>query len=202
MAVKVYIIYYSMYGHVAKLAQKEKEGVDSVEGAEGVLFQCAETLPEEVLGKMHAPPKEDVPVIDVHNLPEADGFLFGFPTRYGSPAAQFKAMEDATGGLWQSGALRNKPAGLFTSTATQGGGQEVTCLTAVPFLVHHGMIYVSAGYGLGPELFSNEHVRGGSPWGAGTFANGDGSRQPTDLELAFAKYQGAEFAKICLKLAS
>lgn len=102
-------------------------------------------------------------------------------------AAQMKAFFDATGGLWQKGALAGKPASMFTSTATQGGGQETTLLTAVTQLAHHGMIYVPAGYSAGAGLYDVEHARGGSPWGAGTLAGADGSRQPSEIELTQAE---------------
>ncbi|CAL8471232.1 g10774 [Coccomyxa elongata] len=202
MAVKIYIVFYSTYGHIYKLAQEQKKGVDSVEGCEGILYQVPELLSDEILAKMHAPPKPDVPVLDVHDLPNADGFIFGFPTRYGTMAAQFKAFWDATGGLWQKGALVGKPATMFTSTASQGGGQETTIFTSLPNIVHHGMVYVPPGYGLGAPMYGLDEVRGGSGWGAGTFAAGDGSRQPSKLELDFAEYQGKYFAQVAKKLAA
>ncbi|KAG9160908.1 hypothetical protein Leryth_008722 [Lithospermum erythrorhizon] len=200
MVVKVYIVYYSMYGHVLKLAEEIKKGAETVEGVEVKLWQVAETLPEEVLGKMYAPPKGDAPIITPNELGEADGFLFGFPTRFGMMPAQFKAFLDSTGGLWQSGALVGKPAGLFFSTGTQGGGQETTALTAVTQLVHHGMIYVPIGYTFGAGMFDMENVKGGSPYGAGTFAGADGSRQPSEAELKQAFHQGKYIAGIIKKL--
>ncbi|KAJ6333663.1 hypothetical protein OIU77_009520 [Salix suchowensis] len=190
--------YYSMYGHVAKLAEEIKKGADSVEGVEVKLWQVPETLPEEVLGKMGAAPKSDVPIIKPSDLTEADGFLFGFPTRFGMMAAQFKAFLDATGGLWGTQQLAGKPAGIFFSTASQGGGQETTALTAITQLVHHGMIFVPIGYTFGAGMFEMEQVKGGSPYGAGTYA-GDGTRQPTDLELAQAFHQGKYFSGIAKK---
>ncbi|GFZ07478.1 Quinone reductase family protein [Actinidia rufa] len=113
-----------MYGHVEKLAEQIKKGASSVEGVEAKLWQVPETLPEEVLTKMSAPPKSDVPIIMPGELAEADGFVFGFPTRFGMMAAQFKAFLDATGGLWRTQQLAGKPAGIFYSTGSQGGGQE------------------------------------------------------------------------------
>ncbi|KAK7412242.1 hypothetical protein VNO78_03693 [Psophocarpus tetragonolobus] len=199
MATKVYIVYYSMYGHVEKLAKEIEKGVASVEGVEAKLWQVEETLGEEVLGKMGAPPKSDVPVIRPNDLGEADGYLFGFPTRFGGMAAQFKAFFDATGGLWRTQGLAGKPAGLFYSTASQGGGQETTPLTSITQLVHHGMIFVPIGYTFGGGMFEMENLKGGSPYGAGTYA-GDGSRHPTDLELAQAFHQGKYFAAIAKKL--
>ncbi|KAK7368921.1 hypothetical protein VNO80_10954 [Phaseolus coccineus] len=198
-ATKVYIVYYSMYGHVETLAEEIKKGAASVEGVEATLWQVPETLPEEVLGKMGAPPKSDVPIITPSELPEADGLLLGFPTRFGLMAAQFKAFMDATGSLWRTQALAGKPAGIFYSTGSQGGGQETTPLTSITQLVHHGMIFVPIGYTFGSGMFEMENVKGGSPYGAGTYA-GDGSRKPTELELAQAFHQGKYFAGIAKRL--
>ncbi|XP_021725987.1 NAD(P)H dehydrogenase (quinone) FQR1 [Chenopodium quinoa] len=199
MATKVYIVYYSMYGHVHKLAEEIQKGAASVEGVEAKLWQVPEILSDEVLGKMSAPAKSDAPIISPNELPEADGFIFGFPTRFGMMAAQFKAFLDATGGLWRTQELAGKPAGLFFSTGSQGGGQETTALTAITQLTHHGMIFVPIGYTFGAGMFEMENVKGGSPYGAGTFA-GDGSRQPTDLELQQAFHQGKYIATITKKL--
>ncbi|KAG0569861.1 hypothetical protein KC19_6G121500 [Ceratodon purpureus] len=200
--VKVFIIFYSAYGHVLAMAKKMKEGVDSVEGVEGFLYQVPETLPENVLSMMKAPPKdESIPTITAAQLSEADGFLFGFPTRFGVMAAQMKAFFDSTGALWKTQALAGKPAGLFVSTGSQGGGQETTALTSITQLVHHGMLYVPIGYTFGSGMFTFDEIRGGSPYGAGTYA-GNGSRKPSELELAMAKHQGqytANFAKMMAK---
>eukprot|EP00270_Netrium_digitus_P012731 TRINITY_DN416_c0_g1_i2.p1 TRINITY_DN416_c0_g1~~TRINITY_DN416_c0_g1_i2.p1 ORF type:complete len:206 (+),score=30.10 TRINITY_DN416_c0_g1_i2:192-809(+) len=200
MATKVYVIYYSMYGHVATLAREVKKGVESVEGVEAYLFQVPETLSQDVLSKMHAPPKpSDIPIMDAHTLADADGFLFGFPTRYGMMAAQMKAFFDMTGSLWRTQALAGKPAGFFFSTGSQGGGQETTAFTAVTQLAHHGMIYVPLGYTYGANMFVLDEVKGGSPYGAGTLA-GDGTRQPTKIELEQAFFQGQHTAKIIRNL--
>ncbi|KAH6792835.1 Quinone reductase family protein [Perilla frutescens var. hirtella] len=199
MAVKVYIVYYSTYGHVEKLAEEIKKGAESVEGVEAKLWQVPETLSGDILGKMGAPPKNDVAVITPDELPEADGIVFGFPTRFGMMAAQFKAFFDATGGLWRTQALAGKPAGLFYSTGSQGGGQETTALTAITQLTHHGMIYVPIGYTFGAGMFEMENIKGGSPYGSGTFA-GDGSRQPSEIELGQAFHQGKYIASITKKL--
>eukprot|EP00271_Cylindrocystis_brebissonii_P002460 TRINITY_DN13075_c2_g1_i1.p1 TRINITY_DN13075_c2_g1~~TRINITY_DN13075_c2_g1_i1.p1 ORF type:complete len:208 (-),score=44.16 TRINITY_DN13075_c2_g1_i1:1282-1905(-) len=196
----VYVIYYSMYGHVASLAHEVKRGAEMVEGVKVSLFQVAETLPEEVLAKMHAPAKvAEVPIIDSHILPEADCFLFGFPTRYGMMCAQMKAFFDTTGGLWRTQALAGKPAGIFFSTGSQGGGQETTAMTAITQLTHHGMVFVPIGYTYGANMFVLDEVKGGSPYGAGTLA-GDGTRQPTKIELEQAFFQGQHTAKIAAKL--
>lgn len=124
---RVFIVFYSMYGHVECLAKRMKVGVDGIEGVEGVLYRVPETVSDEVLEKMKAPPKDgSVPVISAAELVEADGVLFGFPTRFGCMAAQMKAFFDSTGQLWQAQKLAGKPAGFFVSTGTQGGGQETT----------------------------------------------------------------------------
>ncbi|CAL0309450.1 unnamed protein product [Lupinus luteus] len=200
MATKVYIVYYSLRGHVATLAEEIKRGADSVEGVEAKLWQVAETLSEVVLGKMHAPQKKDVPIIKPNDLTEADGFLFGFPARYGMMPSQFKAFLDATGGLWRTQALAGKPAGLFFSTSSQGGGQEEVPLTSITQLVHHGLIYVPIGYTFGAGMFEMNEVKGGSPYGSGTLDGEDGSRDPSELELAQAFHQGKYLAAIAKKL--
>ncbi|KAL5053900.1 hypothetical protein RYX36_034582 [Vicia faba] len=201
LKLKVYIVFYSMYGHVESLARSLKKGVDSVDGVEGVLYRVVETLPKDVLELMKAPEKVDdgIPLISSENLVEADGLLFGFPTRFGSMAGQMKAFFDSTGQLWREQKLAGLPAGFFVSTGTQGGGQETTAWTAITQLVHHGMLYVPIGYTFGAGMFEMDSVRGGSPYGAGVFA-GDGSRQATEAELALAEYQGRYMANIVKKL--
>ena len=185
------------------MAECVVKGINAVDGCEAVLLQVPETLPTEVLEKMHAAPKpEDVPIADPHTLPEFDGFVFGIPTRFGMMPAQMKAFFDATGGLWQSGALVGKPAAVFVCTGTQGGGQETTALTTITQLAHHGMIFVPVGYSFGAQLFDTEVVRGGSPYGAGCYAGAGGSRQPSELELAHAEHQGKYFAAVAKKLAA
>ncbi|RKP11736.1 NAD(P)H:quinone oxidoreductase, type IV, partial [Piptocephalis cylindrospora] len=180
--------------HVYKLAQALKEGAERVDGVEVTLTQIAETLPEEVLTLMHAPPKPDVPIFNPADLPSYDGFLFGIPTRYGNSPAQWRAFWDHTGGLWAKGALVGKVAGTFFSTASQHGGQETTALTFLTTLAHHGITYVPLGY-THPALTDNTEVVGGSAYGAGTIAGGDGSRQPSEKELAIAVAQGESFAR-------
>jgi len=193
MAPKVAIVFYSMYGHIKQLAEAEKAGLKKA-GIEADIFQVPETLSEEVLAKMHAPPKSDYPVIDAKTLESYDAFLFGIPTRYGNFPAQWKAFWDTTGGQWGSGAYWGKYAGVFVSTGTQGGGQESTVIAAMSTLAHHGIIYVPLGYKTAfPVLTNLQEIRGGSAWGAGTFAGADGSRQPTALELELATIHGESF---------
>lgn len=199
---KLFIVFYSMYGHVEGLAVRMKRGVDSVEGVEAVLYRVPETLSDDVLAQMRAPPKDDsIPEIaSAAHLAQADGFLFGFPTRYGCMAAQMKAFFDSTGQLWREQKLAGKPAGFFVSTGTQGGGQETTAWTAITQLAHHGMLYVPIGYTFGAGMFKMDSLRGGSPYGAGVFA-GDGTREPTETELALAEHQGKYMAAVLKKLA-
>ncbi|KAI0349775.1 flavoprotein WrbA [Trametes cingulata] len=190
---KVAIIIYSMYGHIAKLAEGVKAGVAAA-GGSATIYQIAETLPEDILQKLHAPPKPAYPVIAPTDLPQFDAFIFGIPTRYGNFPGQWKAFWDATGGLWASGALAGKYVSAFVSTASPGGGQESTIIAAMSTFVHHGMIFVPLGYNKAfGQLTNLSEVRGGSPWGAGTFAGGDGSRQPSALELEVAEIQGKHF---------
>jgi NAD(P)H dehydrogenase (quinone) len=201
---KILILFYSTYGHIETMAKKVQEGVNSVPGLKADLYRVPETLSDEVLGKMFAPKKNDeIPTLTydrVDELANYDGILFGVPTRFGMICAQMKAFWDATGGLWSNGGLVGKPAGFFFSTGTQGGGQETTVFTALPFLAHHGMVFVPPGYTMGKELFSNDEVRGGSAYGAGSYSGADGSRQPSEIELKNCKHQGEYFAKFVARL--
>jgi len=200
MAPKVAIVYYSMYGHIKQLAEAEKAGLEKA-GIEADLYQIPETLSEEVLAKMYAPPKADVPLIDAATLEKYDAFLLGIPTRYGNFPAQWKAFWDTTGGQWAKGGYWGKYAGVFVSTGTPGGGQESTVIAAMSTLAHHGIIYVPLGYKTAfPILADLSEARGGSPWGAGTFAGADGSRQPTDLEIQLATIQGEAFGQAISKV--
>jgi len=182
-----------MYGHIYGLALAEQAGLKKA-GIEADLYQVAETLPSEILAKMHAPDKKDVKVITPEILATYDAFLVGIPTRYGNFPAQWKAFWDSTGQLWATGGLWGKYAGVFVSTAGPGGGQESTALAAMSTFAHHGIIYVPFGYKTAfGQLTGLTEVHGGSPWGAGTFAAGDGSRQPSALELEIATIHGESF---------
>jgi len=189
-------VFYSMYGHIATLAKHVAKGVEAA-GGEVSVFQVAETLSEEVLGKMHAPAKDaSVPIIsNPADLEAYDGIIFGSGTRYGAITAQLKAFFDRSGQVWAKGGWVGKTAAIFFSTASQGGGQETTALTTVTQFTHHGMVFVPIGYS-NPSLFNMDEIHGGSPWGAGTFAGTDGSRQPSPLELGVAEHQGKHFATI------
>lgn len=161
-----------------------------------------ETLPSEVLSKMHAPGQdESIPFITGDDLEKYDAFLFGVPTRFGNYSAQWKAFIDSLGKQWFTGALHGKYFGLFVSTGTPGGGQETTAINALSTWIHQGMIYVPLGYKNNFAQLSNlEEVRGGSPWGAGTYASGDGSRQPSALEIEVATIQGKAFYETVSKV--
>ncbi|THU91818.1 flavo protein WrbA [Dendrothele bispora CBS 962.96] len=197
---KVAIIIYTMYGHIAKMAESVKSGIEAAGGSASI-FQISETLSAELLTALHAPSKPDYPIITADKLPKYNAFLFGIPTRYGNFPSQWKAFWDTTGELWGSGALAGKYAGVFVSTGTPGGGQEATAMNAMSTLTHHGMLYVPLGYSLTfPQLTNLDEVHGGSPWGAGTFAGGDGSRQPSALELEIASLQGKQFYGIVSKV--
>ncbi|KAL8215182.1 hypothetical protein R6Q57_004631 [Mikania cordata] len=193
---RIFIVFYSMYGHVESLARNIKKGVEEIDGVEGVLFRVPETLSPETLTAMKVPVKEDdIPEISPEELVEADGLLFGFPTRFGCMSAQMKQFFDSTGGLWRDQKLAGVPAGFFVSTGTQGGGQETTAWTAITQLAHHGMLYVPIGYTFGAGMFKMDSIRGGSPYGAGAFS-GDGTREPNARELELAQHQGKYMAMI------
>jgi NAD(P)H dehydrogenase (quinone) len=193
---------YSTYGHIQQLAEAEAKGIREAGGSVD-LYRVPETLPAEVLAKMHAPEKDSsIPeMTDPATLEQYDAFLMGIPTRYGNFPAQWRAFWDNTGKQWQTGGFWGKYAGLFVSTATQGGGQESTAVAAMSTLAHHGIIYVPLGYKTTFHLLGdNSEVRGGSAWGAGTFANGDGSRMPSAKELEVATAQGKAFYEAVAKV--
>jgi len=200
---KVLIVYYSMYGHVHRLAEALAEGAREVTGAEVVLRRVPETLPEEVLQKMGAlePQKRfaNIPVCTVDELATADAIIFGTPTRFGNMCGQMRQFLDATGQLWAKGALVGKVGSVFTSTATQHGGQESTLLSFHITLLHHGMVVVGLPYSFQGQMRIDE-ITGGSPYGASTIAGGQGERMPSENELAAARFQGKHVATIALKL--
>ncbi|KIM31169.1 benzoquinone reductase [Serendipita vermifera MAFF 305830] len=194
---KIAIVIYSMYGHIAKMAEAAKKGIEEA-GGQATILQVPETLPQEVLTKMYAPPKPDYPIATPATLLQYEGFLFGISTRYGNWPGQFKAFWDASGQVWATGGFHGKFASVFVSTSGPGGGQESTFLSTFSTLVHHGIIFVPLGYKNTNTLWNDhfDEVRGGSPFGAGTFSKNDGSRQPTELELKVAGIQGSEFYKL------
>ncbi|KAK9469237.1 flavoprotein-like protein [Lipomyces arxii] len=198
MAPKVAIIIYTLYGHIAQLAEAVKTGIEAA-GGSAVIYQVPETLTSDVLAKMHAPAKPDYPEATNETLTSHDAFLFGVPTRYGSFPAQWKTFWDGTGGLWASGALIGKTASFFVSTGTPQGGQETTIMNSLSTIVHHGITYVPAGYRAFPQMASMDEIHGGGPWGSGTFAGADGSRQVTGLEKEIAEIQGRGFYNYLMK---
>ena len=199
-AFKLTSFQYSLYSHITALSEAIKKGLVAG-GADVDIFQVPELLSGEILGKMHAPPKPEYPIITADKMTEYDGFMFGLSGRFGTVPAQMKAFMDSTGALWQSGGLIGKTAGTFTSVGTQGGGQELVNYSALPFFAHQGMVFVPLGY-KDSKVFSFDEVHGASPWGAGTFAGPDGSRTPSEFELAIAETHGNHFAEITAKLAA
>ena len=199
----VQVVFYSTYGHVFKMAEAVAEGARNVGGANVELFQVAETLSDEVLEKMRAVEARKafahVPTIDADKLSDADALIFGTPTRFGNMAAQMRAFLDSTGGLWKQGALVGKVGSVFGSTATQHGGQETTLTSFHTTLFHHGMIVVGVPYAC-KELGEMGEITGGTPYGATTLSADDGSRQPSENELAIARFQGKHVAEIAKKL--
>ena len=200
---KVLVAYYSMYGHIYKLAQAVEEGVRSVAGVDVQLRRVPETLPEAVLEKMGAVEAQkqqaQVPICEIDHLSEADAIIFGTPTRFGNMCGQMRQFLDATGQLWMSGALVGKVGSVFTSSNTQHGGQESTILSFHITLLHQGMVIVGLPYTFQGHMTMDE-ISGCSPYGASTIAGGDGSRFPSENELAGARFQGEHVAKIAKKL--
>jgi len=200
---KVFIVYYSMYGHVHRMAEAVAEGVQDVKGAESLLRRVPETLPEEVLQKMGALETQKifahVPIANVQDLAAADAIIFGTPTRFGNMCGQMRQFLDATGGLWTKGALVGKVGSVFTSSGTQHGGQESTILSFHISLLHHGMVVVGLPYTFA-GLMQTDEVSGGTPYGASTIAGSTGARIPSEIELGAARFQGRHVAAIAAKL--
>ncbi len=195
---KVLVLYYSMYGHVEKLAAAIAEGARLVKGVEAAIKRVPETMPPDVAKQYGAKLDQAAPVASPKELGDYDAILFGTPTRFGNMAAQMRNFLDQTGSLWVKGTLVGKVGSAFTSTGT-GGGNESTIISVVNTLVHHGMVYVGLPYSC-PELADISEVKGGSPWGAATIAGADGSRQPSEKELAQARFQGRHVASIAARL--
>jgi NAD(P)H dehydrogenase (quinone) len=203
---KILVVYYSMYGHVLKLARAAAAGAKSVDGVEVVLRRVQDL--ESNLAKVQASPhaqevlarQKDVPIATMEDLREADGVIFGTPTRYGNMCAQMKQYIDSTIDLWVSGALEGKPAGIMVSTATTHGGQETTCLTMMAPLLHLGFIIVGVPYST-PGMLHTEG-RGGTPYGATTVAGGKNDLEPAPEDLSIAEALGRRVAKVAKKLRS
>jgi NAD(P)H dehydrogenase (quinone) len=204
MSIKVQVVFYSLHGHMHKMAEAVAEGARSVEGAEVEIYQVPELLSEEVIEKMGGTATRQafahIPTATVDRLAEADAIIFGTPTRFGNMCAQMRSFLDQTGGLWFKGALIGKVGSVFASSATQHGGQETTIVSFHTTLLHHGMLIVGVPYSEHRQM-TIEEITGGSPYGASTITGGDGSRQPSENELAIARFQGQHVAQIAIKLA-
>lgn len=200
---KIHIVFYSMYGHIYRLAEAVAAGAGQVEGADVNLFQVAELVPEEALARSGAKEARaafaHVPIIKPDQLAEADAILFGTPTRFGNMCAQMRNFLDQTGGLWVRGGLIGKVGSVFASTASQHGGQETTITSFHTTLLHHGMIIVGVPYAEA-GLVNMAEITGGTPYGATTMAGTDNKRQPSENELTIARYQGKHVAEITRKL--
>ena len=201
---KILIVYYSTYGHVHKMAEAVAEGAKQIKDAEVVMRRVPETLPEEIIAKMGATEAQQsmahVPVVTVDDLVSADAVIFGTPTRFGNMCGQMRQFLDATGQLWANGALVGKVGSVFTSSATQHGGQESTILSFHITLLHHGFVIVGLPYAFEGQMRIDE-ITGGSPYGASTIAGGSGERMPSENELDGARFQGKHVAAIAQKLA-
>jgi NAD(P)H dehydrogenase (quinone) len=200
---KVYIVFYSMYGHIFKMAEAVAKGIEDVPGAEAVLRRVPETLPDDVLAKMGAlePQKSmaHIPVCTPQELVEADAIIFGTPTRFGNMCGQMRQFLDSTGGLWAKGELVGKLGSVFVSSATQHGGQESTILNFHTNLLHHGMLVAGLPYAFQGQTTIDE-MSGGSPYGATTITGGQGERMPSSNELAGARFQGKFVTSMAAKL--
>jgi NAD(P)H dehydrogenase (quinone) len=202
---KVLVLFYSVYGHIYRMAEAIAEGVREVKGAKVELRQVPETLPAEILQKIGAVEAQKtfahIPVCTIDELVQADAIIFGTPTRFGNMCGQMRQFLDATGPLWAQGSLIGKVGSVFTSTATQHGGQESTILSFIITLLHHGMIIVGLPYSFQGQMRIDE-ITGCSPYGASTIAGGKGERMPSENELAGARFQGKHVALIALKIAN
>jgi NAD(P)H dehydrogenase (quinone) len=196
---KILVLYYSSYGHVETMAQAVAEGARST-GAEVAIRRVPELVPEAEAKASHFKLDQAAQIATVDELVEYDAIILGVPTRFGNMAAQMKNFLDQTGGLWFAGKLVGKVGSVFTSTATQHGGQESTILSTHTVLLHQGMIIVGLPYSW-PGQMRLDEITGGSPYGASTIAGGDGSRQPSANELEGAHFQGKHVAEIAAKLA-
>jgi len=202
---KLLVLFYSAYGHVYRMAQAIAEGAREVAGVDVVVKRVPETLSPELLAAIGALEAQkafaNVPVATVNDLAEADAVIFGTPTRFGNMTGQMRQFLDGTGGLWAQGKLVGKVGSVFTSSATQHGGQESTILSFHTTLLHHGMVIVGLPYAFSGQTRIDE-ITGGSPYGASTIAGGKGERLPSDNELAAARYQGRHVAQIAKKLSA
>jgi len=196
---KVLVVYYSMYGHVETMAKAVAEGAEKVDGTEVTVKRVAELMTDEQAEKAGAKLDQDAPVATPDELADYDAIIFGTPTRYGNMCAQMRQFLDQTGGLWAKGKLIGKVGSVFTSTGSQHGGQETTLTSFHTNLFHFGMVVVGVPYSVS-ELTNMDEITGGTPYGASTIAGGDGSRRPSDNELAIARFQGEHVSKVAKRL--
>lgn len=205
MATKIQVVFYSMYGHIYRMAEAIAEGAREVPDIDVTLYQVPELVPDNVLEKSGAKAARSafahVPVIRPEQLADADAIIFGTPTRFGNMTAQMRNFLDQTGSLWMNGGLIGKVGSVFASTASQHGGQETTITSFHSTLLHQGMVIVGAPYSE-QRLLGMDEISGGTPYGATTITAGDGSRQPSENELAIARFQGRHVAQIAKKLAA
>ena len=197
---KILVLYHSTYGHIETMAKAVAEGAREA-GATVDIMRVPETVPDELAKASHYKMDQDAPIATVDDLANYDAIILGVGTRYGRMASQMAAFWDQTGGLWAKGALVGKVGGVFTSTATQHGGQETTIMSTITQLLHHGMVIVGLPYAWAGQMKLDE-ITGGSPYGATTITGGDGSRQPSANELEGARYQGRHTAQIAAKVAA
>lgn len=198
---KVLVLYYSSYGHIETMAEAIADGARGVSGTEVAVKRVPELVPEDVAQKSGMKTDQAAPVADPAELADYDAIIFGTPTRFGNMAAQMRNFLDRTGGLWAEGKLIGRIGSVFTSTATQHGGQETTITSFHTTLLHHGMVIVGLPYSAKGQMTMDE-ISGGSPYGATTIAGGDGSRQPSENELELARFQGRHVAELAAKLAA
>ncbi len=196
---KVLVLYYSAYGHIETMAYAVAEGAKSA-GADVTVKRVPELVSEDVAKASYYKLDQKAEIATVDELVEYDAIIVGAGTRFGTVASQMRNFWDQTGGLWFGGKLVGKVGSMFTSSATQHGGQESTILGFIPTFLHHGMAYAGLPYAFQGQM-GTEEVKGGSPYGASTITNGDGSRQPSEIELEGARFQGAHVAKLAAKLA-
>jgi len=196
---KVLVLYYSAYGHIETMAYAVAEGAKSA-GADVTVKRVPELVPTEVAKASHYKMDQSAPIATVDELADYDAIIVGAGTRFGTVASQMRNFWDQTGGLWFTGKLVGKVGSVFTSSATQHGGQESTILGFIPTFLHQGMVVAGLPYAFQGQMGLDE-IKGGSPYGASTITGGDGSRQPSEVELEAARFQGAHVAKIAAKLA-
>lgn len=203
MAINVQVVFYSTYGHIYQMAEAVAAGVREIPDTEVALYRVPEVMSEAVLEQIGAKGAQQafahIPVIEPDQLVEADAIIFGTPTRFGNMAGQMRNFLDRTGNLWSNNSLVGKVGSVFTSTATQHGGQETTITSFHTTLLHHGMIIVGVPF-TEQRLVHMDEIIGGSPYGAGTLSGPDGSRQPSEIELAIARTQGRHVARIARQL--